>query len=305
MAAMTDAAHPTARIAIVGPVSWNQIVYLDELPAPVPHMQFALDSFETVGGTSAGKALHLASLDRIVSLDTVLGADAAGEQLRAALDSIQGIELNASVGTVTERHLNLMTHAGERVSIYLATPAALTDPARAAATIESCRLANVIVLDLSMQSRDLIPQVVALGIPVWADLHDYDGSSEFHQPFVDAADVVFMNADKTEDPWLLLGHCVDRGAQLAVCTLGAAGAIALDTHGVQYRVAAEPADVVDTNGAGDAFMAGFLDAYLRGEDTALCLRAAARQATVALSSKHLHPILAGTTPESAPVPVLA
>jgi len=34
-------------ILVSGPVSWNSIVYLDHLPEPRPHMQFALDDFET------------------------------------------------------------------------------------------------------------------------------------------------------------------------------------------------------------------------------------------------------------------
>ena len=44
----------TASVFIAGPASWNSIVVLDRLPEPVPHMQFAEDSWETVGGTSAG-----------------------------------------------------------------------------------------------------------------------------------------------------------------------------------------------------------------------------------------------------------
>ena len=30
-----------AEVVVHGPASWNQIVDLDELPAPEPHMQFA------------------------------------------------------------------------------------------------------------------------------------------------------------------------------------------------------------------------------------------------------------------------
>ena len=77
----------TDHVFIAGPASWNRIVYLDRLPEPVPHMQFALDEYETVGGTSAGKALGLAGLGRPVVLYTLFGDDVDGERVRGLLES--------------------------------------------------------------------------------------------------------------------------------------------------------------------------------------------------------------------------
>ena len=71
-------------ILICGPVAWNTLVYLDRLPEPHPHTQFALDHFETVGGTSAGKALHLSGLGRTVVCQTVFGDDAESDRVRSA-----------------------------------------------------------------------------------------------------------------------------------------------------------------------------------------------------------------------------
>jgi 2-dehydro-3-deoxygluconokinase len=51
---------------------------------------------------------------------------------------------------------------------------------------------------------------------------------------------------------------------------GADGAFAVEEAGVS-EMAAYPVDVVDTVGAGDAFVAGFLSGRLRGWSTGECL----------------------------------
>jgi sugar/nucleoside kinase (ribokinase family) len=192
----------------------------------------------------------------------------------------------------SERHLNLMDPAGGRVSIYLDLPGAPGPGASSARLLDAASQARAVVLDLSQSSRDAIDQVAALGVPIWTDLHDYDGSSGFHAPFVEAASFAFMNADRLPSPEHFLRACVDRGTEVAVCTLGAEGAIAMDARHVRHHVAAEPVSrVVDTNGAGDGFMAGFLAAHLDGADVPAALRAGARQAARALGTVQLNPIL--------------
>jgi fructoselysine 6-kinase len=65
---------------------------------------------------------------------------------------------------------------------------------------------------------------------------------------------------------------VGDGARLAVVTCGAAGSVAFD--GVSFaRMDARPVAVVDTLGAGDTFIAGFIAARLRGDALGDCLTA--------------------------------
>lgn len=279
----------TASVFIAGPASWNSIVVLDRLPEPVPHMQFAEDSWETVGGTSAGKALSLTALGRPTLLYAVTGADEPGDRVRSALDQA-GVPTLWGHGDATERHLNLMTRQGGRVSLYLSAPSA-TDGADDEALQATMRGADVIVLDLAAEPQRLLPAARATGRPIWVDVHDYDGEADFHRPFLDAADAVFCNADRLTDPEAFLRSCVAAGASLAVCTLGAKGAVAIDADGAEHRVAAVPVDVVDTNGAGDAFLAGVLDARLGGLDIDSALAAGARAAAMVLGTRHLHPML--------------
>ena len=239
------------RIAVVGPASWNRMVVLDALPDPVPHMEFARDWFDTVGGTSAGKALHLTALGRETVLDALLGDD-EGRRPRARRPSCPGDAGARTGGGRTEQHLNLMTPAGARLFAVPRHP----PTTRRAAAVDPQVLddVDIAILDLAPRSAGLLAVARRRGIPVWTDLHDYDGESAFHRPFLEAADAVFMNADRTDDPWALLARCIDAGPGIAVCTLGADGAIALGMRTVdEAEVAAAPASVVDTNGAGDAF----------------------------------------------------
>jgi len=280
----------TDHVLIAGPASWNRIVELDRLPEPVPHMQFALGDWETVGGTSAGKALSLASLGRAVTLHTLLGGDIEGDRVRDAL-AAAGVDLLIGDGVATERHLNLMTRDGGRVSLYLATPQP-RDDAPSPEAIDAMSDAAAIVLALAPLSVALIPAARAAGRPIWTDIHDYDGTAEFHRPFIEAADAIFMNADGIGgDPLPFMERCITGGASLVVCTLGADGAVAVDARMLRHRVPAEPVDVLDTNGAGDAFMAAVLDATLSGADVPDALRAGARHAASVLTTRHLHPSL--------------
>lgn len=289
-----------APIVISGPAAWNRLVYLEHLPEPVPHMQFALDDYETIGGTSAGKALGLAGLGRPVLLHTLLADDDEGRRVRGALEA-SGVEVAALPATRTESHLNLMTRAGERVSLYLCSPA---DPGTPPSTelTQAMTDAPAIVLDLSERSRGLIDAARAAGTPIWTDIHDYDGTADFHRPFIEAADWIFMNADRIgDDPVPFMEECVRGGASVVVCTLGERGAIAVSVgegegEGERMQrteVAAEPVEVLDTNGAGDAFMSGVLDARLAGSSLADALAAGARHAATVLTTKHLHPALDG------------
>lgn len=277
------------KVLVCGPSSWNQLVELDHLPEPRPQQLLANSAWRTVGGTSAGKALHLTSLDVATELFTQVGDDESGRALRRALLGA-GINLQVVPSASTEQHVNLMA-GGQRVSVYLATPSTPAD-ADVEAVCAAVREADLAVIDLSELGLRVIERLRGPAVPLWVDLHDFDGFTSFHQPFLGAASVVFMNDDATSDPWELLAGCLRRGPGLGICTLGEQGAVAMDRQGRRWEVAAPKVEVVDTNGAGDAFMAGFLAARLRGAPVQASMEAAASSAAAALSSRHLHPKLA-------------
>jgi fructokinase len=93
------------------------------------------------------------------------------------------------------------------------------------------------------------------------------------------------------DPLEVAARWVDQyGLSLAVLTLGPGGGAAIEPGGQITRVAGYPTKVVDTVGAGDTFMAGFLDARVRlGTDLETSLRRGAAAASIVCSRRGAQP----------------
>ena len=77
-----------------------------------------------------------------------------------------------------------------------------------------------------------------------------------------------------------------RTGQLVIVTLGEKGAIAYD--GTWYQAAGQPAQVVDTVGAGDSHVGGFLAARLRGLEIEEALSFANKVSSQIVATKGVH-----------------
>lgn len=272
-------------VHVLGPVAWNTMLRLDRLPDPRPQMLVAQDSWDTIGGTSAGKALHLHDLGIPVELHTPLADDEYGQRIRGLLP---GFMVHPLPTAATERHVNLMDADGGRLSIYATGPATTTPPDPGV-----LRGAAAVVLDLAPWTRELALGLRRGDLPVWTDLHDVSPHSDWHEPFWRVATVVQCSDGNLPDPLAFLHRLVDAGVELAVCTRGAEGAVAVDADHQVHHQPAEPCQVVDTNGAGDAFLAGMLAARLAGSTVAAALAGGAEQALRALTTRDIGPGLGG------------
>ncbi|MFD3695932.1 carbohydrate kinase family protein [Streptomyces sp. NPDC058646] len=76
---------------------------------------------------------------------------------------------------------------------------------------------------------------------------------------------------------------LSRRVPLVVVTRGAGGALVAEEGRVTAEVAAEPAEALDSTGAGDAFTGGFLAARLAGAAPAEAARAGCRAAALAVT----------------------
>jgi sugar/nucleoside kinase (ribokinase family) len=111
-------------------------------------------------------------------------------------------------------------------------------------------------------------------IPVAVDPASYSflaevGAARFLE-WTRGAQFLFPNDDEAatltglSDPEAQL-QALTRSYPIVVLKRGAAGAIAGDPKGGRWSAAAPKVEVVDTTGAGDAFLGGFLSAWLKGE----------------------------------------
>jgi fructokinase len=106
------------------------------------------------------------------------------------------------------------------------------------------------------------------------------------------ADIEFLaRAGAGGDPVDVAAGWVEQyGLGLAVVTLGPGGGVAVEPGGTVTRVPGFPTDVVDTVGAGDTFMAGFLDGHAeRGLSLEDALRRGAAAASIVCSRQGAQP----------------
>ncbi|MFI7699891.1 PfkB family carbohydrate kinase [Nonomuraea sp. NPDC049480] len=113
------------------------------------------------------------------------------------------------------------------------------------------------------------------GVPISTDLHDWDGTNDHHKDFAYRSDLVFLSAAALKDPAATMRAVLADGrAHTVVCTRGADGCLVLTRgSGVRaFRAAPLRGPAADSNGAGDAFVSGFLYGTLRGRPLEECVR---------------------------------
>ena len=229
---------------------------------------------DDVSHTGTCVALALRALGVPVALADTIGVDPAGDRVTSAF-AAWGIPLHAAVAPAgTRRAVNLMSPDGRRLSIYDGRdlPGYRLPPEIYEAPLAAAHHVHVTIVDWG---RHLLPVARAAGRTISTDLHDWDGEDPYHRDFALGADLVFLSGVRVAAGAAerVLAEGV---ASHVLVTDGAEGATMHTREGVRHQPAADPgAPVTDTNGAGDAFAAAFLAAFLAGESDEVCLRSAA------------------------------
>lgn len=251
------------KILVLGGVSWNMMIYLEQFPPSQPQTVFSQGFHETVGSTGAGKALNLAKLGFDVTLHGLIGDDEYGRKIRdyfanADINFLPDIDPEG-----TKRHVNLMAKDGRRISIFISY--GTFDPDVDWARLEPLiAQADIVALNIVNYGRYAIPLLTKHGKEIWCDIHTYDGKETYHRDFLDAADVLFFSSEDMRDYRPFMQQQIDAGKKLIVCTHGRGGSTTLTADRQWIETPIIPAydeTKIDTNGAGDAIFAGVVYGY--------------------------------------------
>jgi sugar/nucleoside kinase (ribokinase family) len=229
-----------------------------------------------VAHTGTAVALGTRALGLRVKFVDFLGEDAFGELVlrRFAEEKLDFAWFPSPAGTT--RAVNLVSADGRRMSFYdpRGVPGQRLPEAFYEDWLARTRHVHVCLAD---HARHVFAPALRHGVTTSTDLHDWDGVSEHHHDYAYTADHVFMSAVRLgERRDAVLADVLARGrAGTVVATDGARGAY-LAVRGLpgvrHFPALTPPAPVVDSNGAGDAFVSGFMSGVLRGADPEECMR---------------------------------
>lgn len=275
------------KVLILGGVSFDTIIHLNELPEPKPTTIHYSETHETVGSTGAGKAFCLSKLNLDVTLQGLMGEDLYGEKIKEECEKRNINYLYEIDPKGTERHTNLMDKYGRRISIY--TNSSSFEPEVNYEAMEDyIKNSDYVVLNIINYCRNYIPIIKRNNKEIWTDLHDYDGNNPYHRDFLEAADYITMSSDCLEDYKKLMENIIAKGKKLVVCTHGKEGVSAFDAQGNWYELPIiEGFEMKDANGAGDNFFSGVLYGNSKGYNTLKCLQLGTITAGLCITSSEL------------------
>ncbi|MER6912190.1 carbohydrate kinase family protein [Streptomyces sp. NPDC000594] len=255
----------------------DTLVPVGALPVPLADAHPVGPVREQPGQTGGFVALGCRALGLEVTLLDFLGDDWAGRLVRErmAAGGVRFAPLHAPAGT--RRAVNLVDPEGRRMSFYDARDPGGTrmDPEVYRPHLRRARHVHLTIMDFA---RHLLADIRAAGATVSTDLHDWDGAADHHRDFALGADLVFLSSVRTGGgtAGVMRRILAEGRASAVVATAGAEGSWLLvrGGDGTPRRIPAvvPPAPVVDSNGAGDAYVCGFLHAWLAGAGFEECAR---------------------------------
>lgn len=269
------------RALVVGLVNIETTLRVEGFPIdyfPVTYPFHGVRS--TVAGTGWNVAKALATLGHEVRLAALVGTDRAGRWAREEIVAA-GVDDAAVLAalTATPASVILVDPDGRR-QVHtdlkdIQEPGTAFPVESFDAALDGC---DVMVAGNLNLTRPLLARARAAGVPVVTDVHTLaDLDDAYNRDFMAAAQVLFLSHEGLgdRDPATVLGELRRRYLpDVVVLGRGGAGALLLGPDGWAEVPAVAPRGVVNTVGAGDALLAGYLHGHLAGADPGTALAGA-------------------------------
>lgn len=233
------------------------------------------------GGNAVNVAVYFRRLGGEASYTGAVGTDHYGQLM---IEALRGKKVDTShvkvlPGKTAITHVELVN--GERVfGDY--DEGVLADFVLSDEDIDFLCQHDMVVTALWGKVEKDLAKIKAKGTPI-----AFDAATRPADPVVDTAiasvDYLFYSSDEGDTPQLRenMKKLHSRGPRVVVVTLGEKGSIAYD--GEQFTVyGIVPCKVVDTMGAGDSYIAGFLYGVLSHKPIEECMRMGAANSSITI-----------------------
>lgn len=236
------------------------------------------------GGNSVNVAVYLKRLGAESSYIGAVGTDRYGALL---LEALRGKKVDVShvrtlPGTTALTHVNIEN--GERI-LGKYDEGVMADFRLSSSDMDFICGHDMVVSGLWGRTENALKYISACGIPVAFDCAEQP-ESHASQKALPHASIAFFSDDGSDEDALRrrIRTVSAQGPKIVVATRGSLGSLAFDGKRF-YSFGAIPCRVVDTMGAGDSYIAGFILAHLSGMDISSCMEAGAASSCVTLGYK--------------------
>ncbi|PYI65501.1 sugar kinase [Arthrobacter livingstonensis] len=264
-------------------------------PGPLAH---ATSLSLGIGGSESNVAIGLQRLGVVSVWCGRVGDDALGQRVIREIRA-EGIDVYATVDATAATGLMLKerrTSSLQNVTYYRKGSAGSKISAAdiPASLISSATLLHItgITPALSAEAAQTMQYAIdtarGAGVPISLDLNyrralwSEEDAAVAYRELIPQVNIVFASDDEaaiavgaSDGPADLAAKLTAMGPSEAIIKLGAEGALAI-IDGAEYFQPAIPVDVLDTVGAGDAFVAGYLTELVTGQTPEVRLRTAAK-----------------------------
>lgn len=272
-----------ARVAVVGSLNMDLVASAPELPM-AGETVMGSRLLHVPGGKGANQAVAAARLGCDVTMIGRVGDDDFGHRLLGHLsdDGVDVSHVTATAATTTGVALIVVSEDGENQIVVVPGANALLMPADVAAAEESIAAADVLLLQFEVPMKT-IEAAAAIGhrhgttvvlnpAPAAAVGTDLLSHIDVLAPNeTEAASLTGGTGQESVDALEAARRLAARGPRIVIVTLGARGAVICENSEARLEPPYVVDAVVDSTGAGDAFLGALAAALGEGRTTSAAL----------------------------------